>query len=203
MKRSAAEDHSRVWSVSGCRQRAWRHVRRSARLVRDRRQAERPRSREREDRALDRCRRARGNRLRRQAPVSDSPRIASRRSIRRPAVCSRRSRRPAAAATRGSRGPKARCGSGNIASGRSIRVDPETGAILRTIESNRFVTGVTWVDGELWHGTWEGDESDVRRIDPEPERCWSGSRCRTEPACRGSSPTAAIGSSAAAETAAK
>ena len=46
------------------------------------------------------------------------------------------------------------------------QVDPETGAIIRTIESNRFVTGVTWVDGELWHGTWEGDESDVRRIDP-------------------------------------
>ncbi len=46
------------------------------------------------------------------------------------------------------------------------QVDPETGAILRTIESNRFVTGVTWVDGELWHATWEGDESDVRRIDP-------------------------------------
>ncbi len=47
------------------------------------------------------------------------------------------------------------------------RIDPATGAILRTIESNRFVTGVTWVDGELWHGTWEGDESDIRRIDPE------------------------------------
>ena len=46
------------------------------------------------------------------------------------------------------------------------QVDPETGKILRTIDSNRFVTGVTWVDGELWHGTWEGDESDVRRIDP-------------------------------------
>ena len=46
------------------------------------------------------------------------------------------------------------------------QIDPETGAILRTIESKRFVTGVTWVDGELWHGTWEGDESDVRRIDP-------------------------------------
>jgi Glutamine cyclotransferase len=41
------------------------------------------------------------------------------------------------------------------------------GAILRTIAYNRFVTGVTWVDGELWHGTWEGDESDVRRIDPQ------------------------------------
>jgi len=47
------------------------------------------------------------------------------------------------------------------------QIDPETGAILRTIESKRFVTGVTWVDGELWHGTWEGDESDVRRIDPK------------------------------------
>ena len=46
------------------------------------------------------------------------------------------------------------------------QVDPETGAILRTIESNRFVTGVTWVDGELWHGTWEDDESDLRRVDP-------------------------------------
>jgi glutamine cyclotransferase len=46
------------------------------------------------------------------------------------------------------------------------QIDPETGAILRTIESKRFVTGVTWVDGELWNGTWEGDESDVRRIDP-------------------------------------
>ena len=53
------------------------------------------------------------------------------------------------------------------ARGRKIhQVDPQTGAILRTIESNRFVTGVTWVDGELWHGTWEGDESDLRRIDP-------------------------------------
>jgi len=47
------------------------------------------------------------------------------------------------------------------------RIDPETGAILRTIESNRFVTGVSWVDGELWHGTWESDESDIRRIDPQ------------------------------------
>jgi len=47
------------------------------------------------------------------------------------------------------------------------QVDPETGKILRSIESRRFVTGVTWVDGELWHATWEGDESDVRRIDPQ------------------------------------
>jgi glutamine cyclotransferase len=47
------------------------------------------------------------------------------------------------------------------------KIDPETGAVQRTIESNRFVTGVSWVDGELWHGTWEGDESEIRRIDPD------------------------------------
>ena len=45
------------------------------------------------------------------------------------------------------------------------QVDPETGAILRTIQSNRFVTGVSWVEGELWHGTWEGEESELRRVD--------------------------------------
>lgn len=46
------------------------------------------------------------------------------------------------------------------------QIDPDTGTILRTIESNRFVTGVTWVEGALWHGTWEGDESELRRVDP-------------------------------------
>src|SRR3954462_15021395 len=49
--------------------------------------------------------------------------------------------------------------------GRKIhQIDPETGAVLRTIESNRFVTGVTWTSGELWHATWEADESELRRI---------------------------------------
>jgi glutamine cyclotransferase len=47
------------------------------------------------------------------------------------------------------------------------QIDPETGTVIRTIESDRFVTGVTWVDGELWHGTWEDDKSDIRRINPE------------------------------------
>ena len=46
------------------------------------------------------------------------------------------------------------------------QIDPDSGAILRTIESNRFVTGVTWVDGELWHGTWEDGAADIRRVDP-------------------------------------
>ncbi len=46
------------------------------------------------------------------------------------------------------------------------QIDPATGVVKRSIESNRFVTGVTWVDGELWHGTWEGDESELRQVDP-------------------------------------
>jgi sugar lactone lactonase YvrE len=46
------------------------------------------------------------------------------------------------------------------------QVDPGTGAILRTIESDRFVTGVTWVDNELWHATWEAEQSELRRVDP-------------------------------------
>lgn len=49
---------------------------------------------------------------------------------------------------------------------RIYQIDPDTGAILRTLESNRFVTGVTWVDGELWHGTMEDDASELRRVDP-------------------------------------
>jgi glutamine cyclotransferase len=55
---------------------------------------------------------------------------------------------------------------GNYRDRKIHQVDPETGAILRTIESNRFVTGVTWVDGELWHATWESDQSELRHVDP-------------------------------------
>jgi glutamine cyclotransferase len=47
------------------------------------------------------------------------------------------------------------------------QVDPQTGEILRSIDSNRFVTGVTWMDGELWHATFEDEKSDLRRIDPQ------------------------------------
>ncbi|HEX3771555.1 MAG TPA: PQQ-binding-like beta-propeller repeat protein [Polyangiaceae bacterium] len=47
------------------------------------------------------------------------------------------------------------------------QVDPETGRVLRTIDAARFVTGVTFVEGDLWYGTWEEDASDLRRADPE------------------------------------
>ena len=46
-------------------------------------------------------------------------------------------------------------------------IDPSTGEILKTIESDRFVTGVTWVDGELWHATLENGESELRRVEPD------------------------------------
>jgi len=55
---------------------------------------------------------------------------------------------------------------GNYRDRKIYQINPDTGEILRTLESNRFVTGVTWVEGELWHGTWEGDESELRRVDP-------------------------------------
>ncbi len=58
-----------------------------------------------------------------------------------------------------------------------IRIDPETGAVLSTVSSNRFVTGVSFCDGELWHATssdsngcaTDGDvlRSELRKIDPE------------------------------------
>ena len=95
-----------------------------------------------------------------------SPGIASRRSIRRPAAWSLPSRHPTAAPPEW-RGRKGALWVGQHRKRKIHQVDPQTGAILRTIESNRFVTGVTWVDGELWHGTWESDESELRRIDPQ------------------------------------
>ena len=48
-----------------------------------------------------------------------------------------------------------------------LQVDPGTGEVLRTIASTRFVTGVTFAEGELWHATWENDESELRRVAKE------------------------------------
>lgn len=46
-------------------------------------------------------------------------------------------------------------------------IDPETGAVLRTIECDRFVTGVSWLDGDLWYGADAGDACSLRRVAPE------------------------------------
>jgi streptogramin lyase len=48
-----------------------------------------------------------------------------------------------------------------------LKVDPDSGEVLRTLTAPRCVTGITFVQDQLWHGTWEDDESDIRRISPE------------------------------------
>jgi glutamine cyclotransferase len=47
------------------------------------------------------------------------------------------------------------------------QLDPETGKIIRTLESDRMVTGVTWVDGELWHGAVTETQTELRQVDPQ------------------------------------
>ena len=167
MKTSKAEIIREYGPFPEAEQVAWRHLRRQACLVRVRRQAERLRSGERQEAALARRRRACGHRVRRRASVSDR---------REPHPEDRSEDRPRARHDPGARrrrrlGPRLgrRHALGGPVSGAEDPSDRSRrpAAILRTIESNRFVTGVTWVDGELWHGTWEGDESDLRRIDPQ------------------------------------
>ena len=96
-----------------------------------------------------------------------SPKIASTRSIPRPAAWSPPFPAPGGGGDSGLAWAEGTLWVGQYRNRKIHQIDPDTGAILRTIESNRFVTGVTWVDGELWHATWEGDESDLRRIDPQ------------------------------------
>jgi glutamine cyclotransferase len=55
--------------------------------------------------------------------------------------------------------------------GRAIhRVDATTGKVLKTLRSDRFVTGVSFADGDLWHGVWEEDTTELRRVDPATGR---------------------------------
>jgi outer membrane protein assembly factor BamB len=55
--------------------------------------------------------------------------------------------------------------------GRGIhQIDATTGKLLKTLRSDRFVTGVSFADGDLWHGTFEDDTSELRRVDPATGR---------------------------------
>jgi len=52
-----------------------------------------------------------------------------------------------------------------------LKLDPADGRILKTIALGRLVTGVSWADGELWHGS-VAEESPptgggLHRLDPE------------------------------------
>src|SRR5918912_271506 len=56
-----------------------------------------------------------------------------------------------------------------LAGDRIQKVDPRTGRVLGTIPApaGGRDSGLTWVEGKLWHGTMEGEESEIRRVDPE------------------------------------
>ena len=55
--------------------------------------------------------------------------------------------------------------------GRAIhQIDATTGEVQKTLRSDRFVTGVSFVDGDLWHGTWEEDTTELRRVDSDTGR---------------------------------
>jgi hypothetical protein len=60
------------------------------------------------------------------------------------------------------------------------QIDAETGAILRTIESDRFVTGVSWINGELWHATIEEEPNEIRRVEAGTEEGCGASGTRSE-----------------------
>jgi streptogramin lyase len=46
---------------------------------------------------------------------------------------------------------------GRGSDGTILELDPKTGKVLSTVVSDRFVTGVTFSEGELWHGTLPDD----------------------------------------------
>lgn len=47
-----------------------------------------------------------------------------------------------------------------------VQIDPDSGAIRNVIQTSRFVTGVTWVEDELWHGYSADGDGGLARIDP-------------------------------------
>ena len=153
--------------------------------------------------ALDRCRRACGNGLRRPAPLPDRRGSHPEDRSRRPARCSAPSRRPAAAAFGARLGRRDALGrpvprtedpsdrSGNRARPSHHRIRPlrhrchlgRRRALARHLGRRRRAMSGASI--------------------PKRERCSSSLDMPAGPACRGSNPTAATGSSAAAEAAAR
>jgi streptogramin lyase len=55
-----------------------------------------------------------------------------------------------------------------------LQLDPATGKVLSEVASDRFVTGVSFCAGELWHATagelfpaTRGERAELRRVDPK------------------------------------
>ena len=54
---------------------------------------------------------------------------------------------------------------GQFHEARIHKVDAKTGEVVKTLTSDRFVTGVSCVDGELWHGvSYDGKPSELRHV---------------------------------------
>ena len=55
------------------------------------------------------------------------------------------------------------------------KLDAETGELLKTLSSDRFVTGVSCVDGALWHAVSGDGECELRRLAPDGsvEEAWA------------------------------
>src|SRR6202049_2307890 len=103
-----------------------------------------------------------------------------------------------------------------IAEDRIQKIEPESGRVLATIPApgGGGDWGLAWAEGTLWVGQYR--DRKIHQIDPqtgailrtiesilERKRSWRGSRCRPEWAFRGSSPMAAISSSAEEDGAAR
>jgi len=54
---------------------------------------------------------------------------------------------------------------GQFRESRIHKVDAKTGEVVKTLKSDRFVTGVSCVDGAVWHGASDdGKPSELRRL---------------------------------------
>jgi outer membrane protein assembly factor BamB len=57
---------------------------------------------------------------------------------------------------------------GQFRESRIQKVDPKTGEVVKTLTSDRFVTGVSFTDGALWHGASnDGKPCELRRLAPD------------------------------------
>lgn len=57
---------------------------------------------------------------------------------------------------------------GEYRNARIHKVDARTGEVVKTLASDRFVTGVSCVDGALWHGAvGDGVPCELRRLAPD------------------------------------
>jgi glutamine cyclotransferase len=54
---------------------------------------------------------------------------------------------------------------GVFADRKIVELDPKTGDVLSEVVSDRFITGVSFCDGELWHATQDNQQSVIRRVD--------------------------------------